>query len=80
MISANVPLHFQGNGKTSNLYSKCKLFIGNKGETKLTTPRSKTTNPIFEEGFLLLAENPNEDKLIVQVKVDRWHLRGKVDI
>jgi hypothetical protein len=39
----------------------------NATEAKETASKPKTSDPIFEEGFLFLSENPIKDKLTIQV-------------
>ena len=58
-------------GKASNpsLNPKCKVRLegGNSTERFKTLPKSNTENPVFEEGFLLTSNEPNKEKLVVEV-------------
>lgn len=54
-----------GNGK--NMSAKCKVSVG-QGTPFTTTPYPKSSNPIFEEGFLFIIQNPLEDRITFHVQ------------
>ena len=58
-----------GKSSSTSLYPKCKIRLeGQKSDEAFSTlPRNKTENPVFEEGFLLISNQPYKDKLLVEV-------------
>ena len=57
------------NGGNTSIHPKCKLKLegGNCTEKFSTLPKPGTENPIFEEGFLFSCNEPQKEKLIVEV-------------
>ena len=58
-----------GKSGDTSVCLKCKLRLegGKPSEEFCTLPSYKTEHPVFEEGFLLLSEEPSRDKMVVEV-------------
>ena len=58
-----------GKASSTSIQPKCKLKLegGNCTEKFSTLPKPGTENPIFEEGFLFSCNEPQKEKLIIEV-------------
>jgi len=56
----------KGNGKIPS--PKCRLSLG-QNPPKISSTRRKTSEPVFQEGFLFLSKKPEEDKLVIQANI-----------
>ena len=57
-----------GGGSSSNLYPKLRITMNSRvGDDFTTLPKSKTENPLFEQGWMLLSDNIWEDTIQVEV-------------
>ena len=53
---------------SSSLYPKLRISLNGRPDDEFTTlPKSKTENPLFEQGWMMTSTNPWEDKLHVEV-------------
>jgi len=67
-LSGGASVNSSSGNRSSHLYPRLRISLNGRSDDEfLTLPKSKTENPLFEQGWMMTSNDPWQDKLQVEV-------------